>query len=178
MATPQNMKYTETESLKASGFNGYIKFSDAQTAMSCTSADVLSGFDLSDNAPQFASVHNYIDGLQKNLETTLMWFGLVFVMLMLILIGLLLALAAVFRIANQEKINVKKFMGFSFPQMYGKPLLLLSVIFALEFVGMLALKSKFGLLLLVIVSLVQVVIFIKYMAHNELKNVLAAFKGE
>ena len=121
MATPQNMKYTETESLKASGFNGYIKFSDAQTAMSCTSADVLSGFDLSDNAPQFASVHNYIDGLQKNLETTLMWFGLVFVMLMLILIGLLL---------------------------------------------------------LVIVSLVQVVIFIKYMAHNELKNVLAAFKGE
>ena len=178
VATPQNMKYTETESLKASGFNGYIKFADAQTAMSCTSADVLSGFDLSDNAPQFASVHNYIDGLQKNLETTLMWFGLVFVMLMLILIGLLLALAAVFRIANHEKINVKKFMGFSFPQMYGRPLLLLSVMFALEFAGMLALKSKFGLLLLVIVSLVQVVIFIKYMAHNELKNVLAAFKGE
>ena len=109
------MKYTETESLKASGFNGYIKFANAQTAMSCTSADILSGFDLSDNAPQFASVHNYIDGLQKNLETTLMWFSLVFVMLMLIL--------------------------------------------------------------LVIVSLVQVVAFTKYMAHNELKNVLAAFKG-
>lgn len=33
------------------------------------------------------------------------------------------------------------------------------------------------LILLVIVSLVQVVVFTKYMAHNELKNVLAAFKG-
>ena len=107
-----------------------------------------------------------------------MWFGLVYVMLMLILIGLLLALAAVFRIANQGKINVKKFMGFSFLQMYGKPFLLLSVILVLEFAAMLVMKSKFGLLLVAIVSLVQVVIFIKYMAHNELKNVLAAFKGE
>uniref|UniRef100_UPI004056DDF6 hypothetical protein n=1 Tax=Agathobacter sp. TaxID=2021311 RepID=UPI004056DDF6 len=178
VATPQNMKYTETESLKASGFNGYIKFADAQTAMSCTDMEVLSRFDLMDNAPQFASVHNHIDGLQKNLTTTLMWFGLVFIMLMLILIGLLLALAAVFRIANQEKINVKKFMGFSFLQMYGKPFLLLSVILVLEFAAMLVMKSKFGLLLVAIVSLVQVVIFIKYMAHNELKNVLAAFKGE
>lgn len=178
VATPQNMKYTETESLKASGFNGYIKFADAQTAMSCTDTEVLSHFDLMDNAPQFASVHNHIDGLQKNLTKTLMWFGLAFVMLMLILIGLLLALAAVFRIANQEKINVKKFMGFSFLQMYSKPFLLLLVILVLEFAAMLVMKSKFGLLLVAIVSLVQVVIFIKYMAHNELKNVLAAFKGE
>ena len=177
VATPQNMKHTETESLKASGFNGYIKFSDPQTAASCTSTDILSRFNLGDNAPQFASVRNYIDGLQKSLGTAIMWFGLVFVMLMLLLIGLLLALAAVFRMANQETINVKKFMGSSFPQMYGKPLLLLSGMLVLEFAAMLALKSRFGLLLVGSVSLVQAVIFIKYMAHNELKNVLTAFKG-
>lgn len=87
-------------------------------------------------------------------------------------------LAAVFCIANQEAINVKKFMGFSFPQMYGKPLLLLSGMLVLEFAATLALKSRFGLLLVGAVSLVQAVIFIKYMAHNELKNVLIAFKGE
>lgn len=121
VATPENMKYTETESLKASGFNSYIKFSDPQTAASCTSTDILSLFNLTDNAPQFAGVRNYIDGLQKSLGTTIMWFGLVFVMLMLLLIGLLLVGA---------------------------------------------------------VSLVQAVIFIKYMAHNELKNFLIAFKGE
>ena len=73
-------------------------------------------------------VHNYIDGLQKELVTTLMWFGIVFVMLMLILIGLLLTLATVFRIVNQEKINVKKFMGFSFLQLYRKPIILLSIL--------------------------------------------------
>ncbi len=178
VTTPQNMQYTEIESLKASGFNGYIKFADAQTAMNCTSAEAMSCFNLTDNTPKFASVRNYIDGLQKNLGTTLMWFGLVFVILMLILIGLLLALAAVFRIANQEKINVKKFMGFSFLQMYSKPLMVLSVILVLEFAMMLVLKSKFGLLLIAMVSLVQIIIFIKYMAHNELKNVLIAFKGE
>ena len=107
-----------------------------------------------------------------------MWFGLVFLMLMLILVGLLVTLAAVFRIANQEKINVKKFMGFSFLQMYGRPMLLLSALTVLEIATMLLLGSKFGLLLVVIVSLVQIIIFVKYMAHNELKNVLAAFKGE
>ena len=99
-------------------------------------------------------------------------------MLMLILVGLLVTLAAVFRIANQEKINVKKFMGFSFLQMYGRPMLLLSALTVLEIATMLLLGSKFGLLLVVIVSLVQIIIFVKYMAHNELKNVLAAFKGE
>ena len=82
-------------------------------------------------------------------------------MLMLILVGLLVTLAAVFRIANQEKINVKKFMGFSFLQMYGRPMLLLSALIVLEIATMLQLGSKFGLLLVVIVSLVQIIIFCK-----------------
>ena len=128
VATPQNMKYTETESLKASGFNGYIKFADAGAAVLCTKADMLSDFHLTDNELRFTDVHNYIDGLQKEMSTTLMWFGLVFLMLLLILTGLLVTLAAVFRVANQERINVKKFLGFSFLQMYSRPMLLLSVL--------------------------------------------------
>ena len=178
VATPQNMKYTETESLKASGFNGYIKFADMQTAMKCTNTDILSNYNLTDNDLKFVDVHNYIDGLQKELGTTLMWFGIVFVMLMLILIGLLLTLATVFRIVNQEKINVKKFMGFSFLQMYRKPIILLSILIILELIAMLVIGSKFGLLLVLMVSAIQVIIFVKYMTHNEIKNVLIAFKGE
>ena len=107
-----------------------------------------------------------------------MWFGIVFVMLMLILIGLLLTLATVFRIVNQEKINVNKFMGFSFLQMYRKPIILLSILIILELVAMLVIGSKFGLLLVLMVSAIQVIIFVKYMTHNEIKNVLIAFKGE
>lgn len=178
VATPQNMKYTETESLKASGFNGYIKFADADAAVFCTKADMLSDFHLTDNELRFTDVHNYIDGLQKEMSTTLMWFGLVFLMLLLILTGLLVTLAAVFRVANQERINVKKFLGFSFLQMYSRPMLLLSVLIVLELAAMLIMGSKFGLLLVMIVSVIQLVIFIRYMAHNELKNVLADFKGE
>lgn len=177
VATPQNMKYTETESLKASGFNGYIKFADAGAAALCTKEDILSDFHLTDNELRFTDVHNYIDGLQKEMGTTLMWFGFAFLMLLLILIGLLMTLAAVFRVANQERINVKKFLGFSFLQMYSSPMLLLSVLIVLELAAMLMMGSKFGLLLVMIVSVIQLVIFIRYMAHNELKNVLAAFKG-
>ena len=178
VATPQNMKYTETESLKASGFNGYIKFADVDAAVLCTKADMLSDFHLTDNELRFTDVHNYIDGLQKEMGTTLMWFGLVFLMLLLILTGLLVTLAAVFRVANQERINVKKFLGFSFLQMYSRPMLLLSVLIVLELAAMLIMGSKFGLLLVMIVSVIQLVIFMRYMAHNELKNVLADFKGE
>lgn len=178
VATPQNMKYTETESLKASGFNGYIKFADAGATTLYTKADILSDFHLTDNDLRFTDVHNYIDGLQKEMSTTLMWFGFVFLMLLLILIGLLVTLAAVFRVANQERINVKKFLGFSFLQMYSRPMLLLSVLIVLELMAMLMMGSKFGLLLVVIVSVIQLVIFMRYMARNELKNVLADFKGE
>ena len=99
-------------------------------------------------------------------------------MLLLILLGLLLTLAMVFRIANQEKINVKKFLGFSFMQLYGKPMLMLIVWCVIELIAMLIIRSKFGLLLILAVSLIQVFIFIKFMARNELKNIITAFKGE
>lgn len=178
VATPQNMKYTETESLKASGFQGYIKFADTGAASRCTESALLSEFHLTDNELRFTDVRHYIDGLQKELGTTLLLFGIVFLLLMLILAGLLLTLAAVFRIANQEKLNVQKFLGFSFPQMYGKPILLLSTLIVIELAAMLALDSKFGLLSVVIAAVIQIVIFVKYMAHNELKNVLTALKGE
>ena len=178
IATPQNMKYTETESLKATGFNGYIKFADKQSAMACTAPSILSAYHLTDNSLIFTDVQNYIDGLQKELGTTLLWFGIIFLMLLLILLGLLLTLAMVFRIANQEKINVKKFLGFSFMQLYGKPMLMLIVWCVIELIAMLIIRSKFGLLLILAVSLIQVFIFIKFMARNELKNIITAFKGE
>ena len=79
---------------------------------------------------------------------------------------------------NQEKINVKKFMGFSFLQMYRKPIILLSILIILELIAMLVIGSKFGLLLVLMVSAIQVIIFVKYMTHNEIKKVLIAFKGE
>lgn len=143
-----------------------------------TEDEKLSKFNLSDNDLVFAKVQDYIDGIQKEIMVTIIWFGLVFAILIIILIGLLLALASIFRIANQEKINVKKFLGFSFGQLYRCPIIALMGIIVLEIITMLVLRSKFGLLLIVIVDLLQIMLFTKYMARCELKQLLSMIKGE
>lgn len=179
VATPENMTFLNNESLWAEGMkNDYIKFDDAKTMKRYTSLDVLRKFNLDDNAPVFKSVHVYIDGLQKELGTTILWFGFVFAILIAILIGLLLTLATIFRIANQEKINVKKFLGFDFWQLYRGPLIMLSCVILIELGIVIALQSKFGVLLMAAVGLLQLLIFSKYMARSELKQLLLAFKGE
>ena len=178
VSTPENMRYFETESLKAVGLESYIKFADAQVMADYVQPAALNEYHLSDNALTFTAVKNYIDGLQKEIGLTLLWFGLVFVVLILILVGLLLTLATIFRIANQEKINVKKFLGFGFWQLYRGPVVLLSGLMVLELGIMAALRSKFGCLLIAVVALLQLVIFMKYMARSEIERLLSAFKGE
>jgi hypothetical protein len=177
VCTPENMVFMESGSLKATGFNGYIKFADDKAMKQYTQPDILSRFNLTDNDLSFSSVQQYIDGLQKDLWTTIEWFGLVFLFLFIILVGLLITLATIFRISNQEKINVKKFLGFSFWQLYKVPTLMLISIIVLELAVMIALRSNFGILVIVISSLLQLLIFVKYMARSELKRVLLAFKG-
>lgn len=178
VATPENMRYFETESLKAAGLESYIKFADENTKKQYTQPDLLNLYDLSDNNLTFTAVQNYIDGIQKSIWVTLLWFGLVFVILLLILIGLLLTLAAIFRIVNQEKINIKKFLGFSFFQLYRMPILLLSSLVILEFGIMIVLHSKFGSLLIAVSALLQFLIFVNYMARSEWKRLRLSLKGE
>lgn len=178
IATPQNMRYFETESLKANGFNGYIKFRDEKTMRKCTNKDLMSKYNLSDNEIVFTEVKSYIDGIQKELMLTLSWFGLVFLVLLVILTGILLTLATIFRIANQERINVKKFLGFSFWQIYRIPFLFITGMSVTEIIVMLILQSKFGILLMLVVFVIQLLVFVKYMSQDELKRVLLAFKGD
>ena len=178
VAVPENMKYTETEGIRVSGLDGYLKFADEETARQWTQGEILSQYGLLDNNPVFAPVRDYIDGLQKDLAVTLVWFGLVFFALGLILIGLLLVLASIYRLANAEKLNVKKFLGFGFGQMYRGPVILLSLVIGLEFMGVLIAGSRMGLVLVAGAALVQMIIFINYMARGSVSRVLTAFKGE
>ncbi len=178
VAVPENMKYTETEGLRVSGLDGYLKFADEETARQWTQGESLSQYGLLDNNPVFAPVRDYIDGLQKDLAVTLVWFGLAFLALGLILIGLLLVLASIYRLANEEKLNVKKFLGFGFGQMYRGPVILLSLVIGLEFMGVLSAGSRMGLVLVAGAALVQMIIFINYMARGSVSRVLTAFKGD
>ncbi|MFP3153193.1 hypothetical protein LQZ18_01955 [Lachnospiraceae bacterium ZAX-1] len=178
VATPENMRFFETGSLKASGLNGYIKFENESVMNKYAQADILSRFNLSDNAVAFTAVRVYIDGLQKDIMQTIVWFGAAFLVLIVILTAMLLTFATVFRVSNQEKINVKKFLGFSFFQLYRMPILFILCAVALEVVAMVLFRSKFGLLLVVLSSLIQGLIFRKYMSCCEIKQLLSAFKGE
>lgn len=176
ICTPENMTYFESESLRATGMNGYIKFKNRETAERCLDSGFLERFRLNDNQLTFLSVEAYIDGLQKELKSTIAWFGLAFLILAAILSGILVALAAVFRIANQEKLNVQKFLGYGFWDMYKKPMLMLLIVMAAEIIAMLSGGSKFGLLGMLLVAVVQIVIFVKYMTKNEISNIHLAFK--
>lgn len=177
VTVPENMAFIDSQSLRANAFDGYIKFANSKVMQHYTEPKRLSRFNLADNHLSFASVQQYTDGLQKNLWTTIRWFGLIFVFLFILLVGLLITLAMIFRIANQEKINVKKFLGFSFWQLYKTPTCMLLSVIILELAVSIAIRSKFGTLLIAIMSLLQLLIFVRYMTRSELKRILIAFKG-
>jgi hypothetical protein len=178
ICTPENMTYFESESLRANGFNGYIKFVNKAVAEKYLDNDILEKYKLDDNNPEFVNTGKYIDGLQKDLMTTIAWFGVVFLILTLILLGILIALATVFRIANQEKINVKKFLGYGFINLYRMPIIMLISVICIELIIMLIMHSKFGFLLMLIVAVIQILIFSRYMTKCEIENIRMAFKGE
>jgi hypothetical protein len=176
VATPENMRYFETESLRAVGFDGYLKFANADVMDRHTQAGVLAQFNLSDNDLTFLPVQDYIDGLQKGILLALLWFGGALLVLVLILIGLLLTLATIFRIANQERINVRKFLGFSFWQLYQGPVLLLATVSLLELATTILLQSKLDILLVCTLAIIQGLIFWKYMSRSELRRLLSSLK--
>ncbi|EJO5349123.1 hypothetical protein NRP93_003280 [Clostridium botulinum] len=178
ICTPENMTYFESESIRAHGFNGYIKFANRTVAEKYLNKDILEKYKLNDNNLEFTNTRNYINGLQKDLMTTIAWFGVVFLILMLILLGILIALATVFRIANQEKINVKKFLGYGFINLYRIPIIMLVSVICIELSIMLIIDSKFGFLLMLILAFIQLLVFSRYMTKCEIENIRMSFKGE
>lgn len=178
ICTPENMTYFQSESLRAVGFDGYIKFINKTVAEKYLNKDMLKKYKLDDNNLEFTDVKNYIDGLQKDLLTTITWFGLVFLILMFILLGILIALATVYRIANQEKINVKKFLGYGFINLYHIPIIMLISVIFIELTTMVIIGSQFGFLLMLILAIIQILIFSRYMTKCEIQNIRMAFKGE
>ena len=178
LCTPENMTYFESESLRAIGLDGYLKFQNKDIAEKYLDSKLLAQFHLEDNHLIFTDVQQYIDGLQKELMQTIAWFGVVFLILTVILIGILMALAAIFRIANQEKLNVQKFLGYGFLDMYLKPIVLLCAVVIAEMVVMLRAQSKFGCVAILLLAFVQLIIFKTYMTKNEISNVRMAFKEE
>lgn len=174
LCTPENMTYFESESLRAVGLDGYLKFKNEQISRECL--QLVPEFGLEDNQLCFLNVQNYMDGIQKELMNTIQWFGMVFLILGAILIGILLALATVFRIANQEKLHVQKFLGYGFGDMYSRPAWMLGIVSLTEIVTMWRLGSKFGVLVVCLLAVAEGFIFARYMIKNEISSLCTAFK--
>jgi uncharacterized membrane protein YuzA (DUF378 family) len=98
--------------------------------------------------------------------------------LTIILIGVLLALATVFRIANQGKINVQKFLGYGFLNMYLVPMVFICFIQVVELIVLFIARSKVGYIMVGLIALLQIVIFFEYMTKQEIARVRMAFKEE
>ncbi|MDN6968102.1 hypothetical protein FCS83_05955 [Oenococcus sp. UCMA 17063] len=178
VTTPENMSYVQAGSLRAAGLEGYIKFENQATMKKFTSNKLFNKFNLSDNQPKFLSVKNYVDGLEKDIWKTIRWFGTASVFLMIVLILNLLSLATIFRISNEERISIKKFLGYSYFQLYCWPIAFISIIFVCQLIASVLIRSKLAIAEVILLFLIQMLIFWKYMSKNEFKQILELFKGE
>ncbi|GBG93822.1 hypothetical protein LFYK43_02810 [Ligilactobacillus salitolerans] len=176
IATPENMTYIETGGIRATGLDGYLKFSSLKKAHQTMTSQLLAQHHLQDNKPAFLSVQKYIDGLQKDLRQTIRLFGSLFMVTLVLLILCLLVIATIFQTANQEKLAVKKFLGFSFFQLYRTPLLGIIFIHLLQLAVILVLKSKIGVVLVLISLLLQLILFWFYTNRNNFNEITTLFK--
>ncbi|MEK4817499.1 amino acid ABC transporter permease [Macrococcoides caseolyticum] len=176
IVTPQNMNYQQSESLRSNDLNGYIKFKDKETAKKYTNKDYLKKYGLEDNKIKFVAIKDFIDGLQKDLSQTILWFLGVIIGIILLSIILLISLSYVYRVSNNERLYVSKFLGFNFFKMYKVPMILIIVVWIIEMVLVCLFHSKIGVILVIIYGIIQILIFYLYMSKNDIKQLLLSIK--
>jgi hypothetical protein len=178
MATPQNLTWSEAESLGAGDFNGYVKFSNQGITNKYASADYLAKYNLQNTNMKFTTVNNYVDGLQKQLMQTVQLFGGAIMIMILMIVFVLIALATIFRKSNKEKLMIGKFLGYSFRDRYLTPLVLLASVSLVELAVVLIAGSNIGIAFVIFAALVQYIVFWLYMSRDESKMILEELKGK
>ncbi|GKS82150.1 hypothetical protein LPAF129_18360 [Ligilactobacillus pabuli] len=176
IATPENMTYVTTGGLRAAGLDGYLKFANEKVARQLVTPQRISRNGLKDNHVRFLTVNRYVDGIQKTLALTIRWFGGIALIALLLLVLCLLVIATIFKTVNEERLAVKKFLGFSFLQLYRVPLVGILGVHLLELLVTIVLSSKMGILLVVISLFIQLGIFWVYMTRSEFKQIIKLFK--
>ena len=159
VASPENFSFVEIGNLFASGLGGSFKFKNSAVRKQVLSPDNLSKYHLADNKLNFATVQQYIDGVQKSLWQTLAMFGLVIILLIILLILLVCVLAFTYKKLNYETLLIKQFLGFSFRQLYTLPLIMISTINGGALIIILISHSKIGVLIEILNLILQLLIF-------------------
>lgn len=137
----------------------------------------LRGFHLEDNEVKFLPISKHIDGLQKTLKKTIELFLSIILGLIFIMGALFVALMNFIQIFYQERISIKKFLGYSNLEAYRAPTFILTLITLLEVILILLLKSNMGLLVISFVSIFQWILFIYLMRKDQYKNITDFLKA-
>ena len=119
-----------------------------------------------------------MDGIRDDLAAAVGAFVAAFAILSVIVIGLMLCLASIFSLANRNRLNVKKFLGYDFFRMYGSPLSSLFLVSVLEVLFLLIKGARYGILMILVLIVLEFIIFKKYMTGQELSHVISDFKEE
>ncbi len=159
VATPANFSFVEIGNLFSSGLSGSLKFSNDTVRKQVLSQTNLDKYHLADNKLKFATVQEYINGIQKSLWQTLAMFGSVLILLIILLILLVCVLAFTYKKLNFETLLIKKFLGFSFRHLYAFPLIMISIINTLSLIIIIISHSKIGIIMEILNFGLQLFIF-------------------
>lgn len=172
ISTPSNMNFYEYSNLAANDLNGSIKFKDETTMKKYTSPKYLRRFSISNENFEFLPIKSYINGLQKGLLQAIGMFVLVICLMVLMLLGIFISLASIFRNANKEILTVEKILGYSFISRYSKLIILMVMFCSIEMGVVLLFHSGIGVLLIIISAILQIIIFRSYILTEENKNII------
>lgn len=143
--TAENMVPFESESLVSSGLdNAYIKL-DSQAASNLLDADGRAELNGSMNA-RFATVGNYIDGIQKSLEELFALFSIVLMVLMTAVVVMVMCLIDVANRVNAKEISVKYILGCGLWGLYRREILFVSLTALIGICTSIVLRSRAGVL--------------------------------
>lgn len=177
LVTPNNMIFKESESLSAKGLaSSYLKL-DENAAKKYLDSTYLRKFNLDDNDIQFSKVKFFVDGLQKEIWKTIQLFFSMILAITFIVIALLITIISVFQMAYKEVISVKRFLGYGNIQIYSLPAIIIWIIMIADWIAIFILESRFGIVYVSIVNILQLFIFYKVIVNNEFKKIADYLKS-
>lgn len=167
ISTSANMNYVEIGNLLVSGLGSSLKFANQKVRKRLVTKKILAKYGLADNEIKYASVRQYIDGLQKSLRQTISWFGMAIAVGCLVLLLILAIILAIYQLSRQELLAVQSFLGYSKLQMYRLPFSLISCVNLLELAVVLLYRSKIGLVLVIAIYILQLITFMMLVKKNQ-----------
>ena len=156
LVTSNNMIPFESESLLTTGLDEYVKLNEQAASMLLNDGDRMT-LDGSVSV-RFATVNNYINGLQKNLSELFMLFAIVLLVLVATITIMIACLIGVINRVNAKEISVKYILGFGAWNIYRQELLLVIITTLIDICASIIFGSRagifVGLFLLVVGNLV------------------------